>query len=1126
MHALLLTLSLLAAEGETTVNLRGIVKDAAGKPVAGALVLAPYRAELADRSRQTETNEQGEFTLSGVTVVSDYARLLAYKPGHALGGVFLDSESRARPVEIKLALAEPVTLTILDPQDKPVAGAEVPAPDEHQVGAWRAPTDWTKELTRTADADGRVTIDYLPADSPFYVSVAAKGYGIQRRQVTTEPTSRTIRLRPAGRLEGKLIAADAMAAANVPIVVFSSSGSPGDGSGYAEIKTDADGRFVIEHLAEGEARLSIQVDRSRPFRTSGESKVKVVAGQTAKLDIPLVRAARVTGKVVEQGTQKPIEGVKLFLSNRIESEQVVTDADGSFAVYFGPGSVYGNIGEAPRGYFSSPFFLNIGGEIGPETKELALKTIELSPSLEREVTVVDEEGKAAADAWVDAAWMIRQDRYTTIATRSAKTDARGKCQLELLPETAEIYVRASTNERAGDTVTTTVGAASEIRITVTPDKAAVFAGRVVDQAGKPVAKAFVQIQSGDYRAIPRGYKGDFGTQWMVSTDDQGRFQSPHSLPRNLPPPPSLTSFRSDSGYTITVKAPGKLESRVRFPLGEGKSPVQMPDIVLEEAKRVVGRVISDDGRPIEGVELRAEGQDPSRPASTRSAADGAFELAGVHPRAQFFFARHGDFRFTGMPISASELTVIMERRDAKGTPLEPSRPTAEAQRNALRKVLVPVYENHGAKLHPAQRFRILELLVRHDPEYVLGELPNVDNPYYRAQLLIGLGQLEDAEAAAVVSKNAWYRAYGLLLVSRAHGNRLRRRELLAEVLLHAKGVIEPDRRLSLAMNVAEELFDLGDAQAAKRLVDEHLKEIEALEAGFYRGYLAETVALFDVDKALKLCEGATDEYERDRHPGNIAHELAAIDPARAEAILKTLSRQGLYRYVPRVVYRMAAEDLPRAKRIAEMIPQGYPDQRQHAQGLIALAIAGKDPAEARRLLRQAFDALDGHSSQNQSRALIASSLALVHLSETVDPAATREHLWRTIALFPAAPESPDVWARQQHRQTEAKAAILLLRYGLYPEVARELVEPLFAVEDSKSHDPNLTAAFYAMALTDAERSALWLEKYISRTKEDELKYIPQPWELMAEAVGSDNKEFWDSLHERVLHLWVVDKEDF
>ena len=65
-----------------------------------------------------------------------------------------------------------------------------------------------------------------------------------------------------------------------------------------------------------------------------------------------------------------------------------------------------------------------------------------------------------------------------------------------------------------------------------------------------------------------------------------------------------------------------------------------------------------------------------------------------------------------------------------------------------------------------------------------------------------------------------------------------------------------------------------------------------------------------------------------------------------------------------------------------------------------------------------------------------------------------------------------------------------------------------------------------MALADADRAAKWLEDYITRTKEDELKYIPQPWELMGEAIANDNQGFWDSLHEHVLHLWVVDKEDF
>jgi protocatechuate 3,4-dioxygenase beta subunit len=1129
MHALLLSLSLLGSQDEATVTLRGTVKDAAGNPVAGALVLAPYRTPREDRSRQTETNDRGEFTLSSVTVASDAVMLLAYQPGHALGQSLLDSaEKREKPVEIALAAAEPMTLTILDPQGKPVAGAEVPAPDYEQGGTWRAPSDWIERLTRKADASGQVTIDYLPAKSAFIASVRTEHYGIQRRQVTTDPADRTIRLRPVGRLEGRVLATDPKVVAGLAIEVCCAAGALSDGSGYAALKTDAEGRFVIEHLAEGDARIAVQVDRSRPFRLAGELKLtKVVAGTTAAVEIPLVKAARVMGKVVEQGTQKPIAGVKLYLSNRVESEQVVSDAEGTFVVYFGPGSIDGNIGETPEGYFNSSFLLNVGGEIGEGTKELALKTVELARSIQRPVVVVDEQGQPAADAWVDATWVFRHDRYTTIATRSGKTDEEGKCKLELLPETAEIYLRASTKERAGDLVASTVGEPTEIRLTVVPENSAILAGRVVDQAGQPIAKAFVRIQSGEYRHIPRGYKGDFGTLWTVSTDEQGRFQTPHPVPRDLTPPKNLSSFRPDSGYLITVEASGKLASTTRFRLGEGASPVQMPDILLEEAKRIVGRVVDAEGKPIEGVEVRAQGRDQYRAASVKSAADGRFELAGIHPQARFFFARHADYRFTGLLIGGGELTVTVHRRDERSQPLAAVKLPAEEVRARLRKVLVPVYEKHGAKLHPAQRSRILELLARHDPEYVLGELPKVEDPHLRAELLVKLGQLDDAQAAATTNKSPYWRAYSLLEVSRANANLVRRRELLAEVLVQAKGVIEPDRRLGLVCNVAEELFDLGDKPAANRLVDDHLKEIEALEAGFYRGCLAETVALFDVDKALKLCEGATDEFERDRHPGNIAHELAAIDPARAEAILKTISSQGLYRYAPRVAYRMATEDLPRARRIVEMIPPGYPAQRQHALGLVALSISGNDPEAARTLLKQAFDELDGEDAvRHQPAAMVPSSIALVALSETIDPAATREYVWRTIALFPAAPDSPDSWSRQQFRQHEAKIIILLTRYGLLPEAATELAAPLFALDDIKSHDPNTTAAFFAMALADADRSAKWLEDYIARTKGDELKYIPQPWELMGEALVGDNKEFWDALHERVLHLWVVDKEDF
>jgi protocatechuate 3,4-dioxygenase beta subunit len=1129
MHALLLALSLLAADEKTTVTLKGTVKDAAGKPVAGALVVAnPYRTEEIDPSRLTKTNDRGEFTLADVGAENNTVRVLAYRSGYTIGDVSLGSaDSLASPIDFSLALAKPLTLTVLGPNNSPVPGAEISNPIYEPGGKWQLVPAWKDELARKTNASGQATFDYLSTASSLIFAIKTAEYGEQNFQVATDPRDQTIHLRPVGRLEGRVIAPDGKAAANLPIDVNTSFGARNDGSGHAALKTDADGRFVIDRLAEGEGRITIHTDRSRPFRQPTETNVKVVAGKTATVEIPLVKAARVTGKVVEIETQKPVAGVKLFLSNRVESEQVVSDADGTFVVYFGPGSIYGNINETPKGYFNASFLLNIGGEIKPDTKELALKTIELARSIEREVIVVDEQGKPAADAWVDATWVVRHDQYTTLATRSAKTDEAGKCTLELLPDVAEIYLRASTKVRAGNLVASTVGKAAEIRLTVDAKNSAILTGRVVDQAGTPIAKASVRIQSGEYRQFPRGYQGDMGTTWTVTTDEQGRFRSPHPLPRNLELPKSLTSFRPDSGYLIAVEAPGKLLSQTRFPLRDGDSPVEMPDIVLQEARQIAGRVVDADGKPVEGAEVQAAGRDDFRTASVRTAKDGRFKLAGIHPQARFFFARHADYRFTGLPIASGELTVTLERRDAAATPLAVAKLPADEVADRLRKVLVPVYEKHGAKLHPAQRSRILELLAKHDPEFVLAELPKVEDAHYRCELLLKLGQLEDAEAAAAANKTPFWRAHLLLQVSRAHANAGRRRELLAEALVQAKGVIEPDRRLGLVCNVAEELFDLGDKDAAGKLVKDNLKEIESLEAGFYRGYLAETVALFDVDKALKLCDGATDEFERDRHPGNIAHELAAIDPARAETILKSISSQGLYRYAPRVAYRMAAEDLPRARRIVDLVPADYPSQRQHALGLVALAIHGKDPDEARNLLKQAFDELDGDKSARQDRrTLIPSSMALVHLSETIDPSATREYLWRTIALIPIAAESPDSWSRQQARQQEAKLAILLMRYGLYPEAAAQLAGSQFTQEDIKSHDPNTTAAYYAMALADADRSTKWLEDYIKRTKGDELKYIPQPWELMGEALASDDKEFWDSLDERVLHLWVVDKEDF
>jgi hypothetical protein len=395
-----------------------------------------------------------------------------------------------------------------------------------------------------------------------------------------------------------------------------------------------------------------------------------------------------------------------------------------------------------------------------------------------------------------------------------------------------------------------------------------------------------------------------------------------------------------------------------------------------------------------------------------------------------------------------------------------------------------------------------------------------------------MGRTVDAAEAALALKSPYERSYTLVNIAHKTDDAEHRRQLLAESLLHARLVIEPERRLGALAGIAEALYDFGDKESAKPLIEEIRTGAEKLEAGFWRGYMAETVALIDVDAALKLCEGVTDQFERDRHPGNIAHEIAATDPARAEAILKSVSDRNQYRYIERVCYRMAPVDLERAQRIAESAARQYGDQRPYAYGVTALAMAKSnsaktEPAKAKELLARACELLQPDFRGSDTRRQFDMGLALVHLCEQVDPARTRECLWRVVSLCPnTSLRTSGGWELKSKLEADAKLAILLARYDVHPDVAAKLVEPIFTTEMVELHELRERAFPFAMGLIDTDRSAQWLADYIKKAPADWMPNVEQPWHYMADAIGQDDAGFWNTLQKSILHQWVVDEEDF
>ena len=129
-----------------------------------------------------------------------------------------------------------------------------------------------------------------------------------------------------------------------------------------------------------------------------------------------------------------------------------------------------------------------------------------------------------------------------------------------------------------------------------------MAGRVVDAQGKPL-RAFVTFEP-EQRRQPMS----------IPTQDNGKFE--------------LLAMPADTVYLVRAKAMGKLESQVeRIDLAANAKPPDL-ELVLQELRDVVGKVVDAAGYPVPGVDIRVvPSTEPS--ASTRklqTAGDGGFTV--------------------------------------------------------------------------------------------------------------------------------------------------------------------------------------------------------------------------------------------------------------------------------------------------------------------------------------------------------------------------------------------------------------------------------------------------------------------------------------------------------------------
>lgn len=246
--------------------LSGMVRDAAGDPVAGAVVtVMPFSF------RDVETDEEGKFEVEWDPSMSsrtgDEQQLLVRHIDRNLAAIVPLKEEG---LEIGLFLATSVTGQVTSEEGGAIRGA--------RIGIeiyWGNETLRLNRENIVTNSSGFYEIRAIPAGTEIEISATARGYGSSTIDVLTGSAGTPVEGRKMVLLKadltvaGIVVDADGKPAANVSIQ------ATGSGQNSQRVQTDTSGRFVVKGLCKGPVDLTANTSDYKMF-----SSYDVEAGTT------------------------------------------------------------------------------------------------------------------------------------------------------------------------------------------------------------------------------------------------------------------------------------------------------------------------------------------------------------------------------------------------------------------------------------------------------------------------------------------------------------------------------------------------------------------------------------------------------------------------------------------------------------------------------------------------------------------------------------------------------------------------------------------------------------------------------------------------------------------------------
>jgi hypothetical protein len=412
-------ITLVAREGEIVrgitialapeVTYQGLVRNPSGAPAAGAVVRI-VDAPSGEAGRQFVAGADGTFAFSA----PDEALLEASHPDYAPGRARVDLRAHAsgrvviqlRPKGERAAGEEAIAGTVLDTRGEPAFGAIVAA--RYRLERAGPGSELHAGAQAATDERGAFALEGLDPGRYDVIATSEGGLVARAEKIPSGTRDLVLRLAAGGRIRG--IVRDRRSGAPVP--AFSILAALKRGPVEREIATaasffDARGEYEIEGLPPGTYAVTAA---ALGYAASATQEVVVAAppADPARADFELGRGGRLSGVVVEEGSNKPLEGARVTAEGILGSgsgavpvvADATTDAAGRFALEGlaeGLRSVTA-VAAGHHGRVLSGLAVSEGGDIGPVT--IALAPVEPGEEPRMELTGIGAVLSAKGDALV------------------------------------------------------------------------------------------------------------------------------------------------------------------------------------------------------------------------------------------------------------------------------------------------------------------------------------------------------------------------------------------------------------------------------------------------------------------------------------------------------------------------------------------------------------------------------------------------------------------------------------------------------------------------------------------------------------------------------------------------------